>query len=113
MVIHKLISTCDCGNEECPGKDGALVNITLTAANEEDIKFLTEFIEEIEGVADRVEEIKIRAEMLSLMRGALEDCYRIPRIAEGFVERILGEPAKAEEEDPFKDLSELELKEIG
>ena len=114
MIIHKLLATCPCNNETCIGHgDVSVVNITLSANDEEDIDLLTELLGRIEAGADRVKAATIRVESLQLMRAALEDVYKIPEFAKITLEAIgLSDPPK-EEEDPFKDLDELELKEIG
>lgn len=114
MVIHKLLATCNCDSEKCIGHgEGAIVNITLSASDETDIEFLTKLVEEIEACADRVKVVTIQAQNLPLMRSALEDVYKLPEFAMRTLEAMgLSDPPK-EEENPFKDLDELELKEIG
>ena len=114
MVIHKLMATCSCDREVCIGHgDGSVVNITLSANSERDIAFLGRFITEFESCFDRVEKVTIRIEDLQLMRDALEDVYRLPEFAQRTLEAIGLTDTPKEEENPFKDLEDLELKEIG
>lgn len=113
MVIHKLIATCDCNNENCIGHgDGAIVNITLSASDEMDIEFLTKLLGTIEACAIRVGNTVIKAEHLPLIRAAIEDVYKIPEISQKIVEDIFGGEA-ASQAEPFDNLDELELKEVG
>jgi hypothetical protein len=115
MVIHKLIATCDCGNEKCIGREGALATVTISANSEAEIELITKLLEVIEFKAERVKRVVIQADQLPNMRAAIEDVYRIPEIAEGLGEALgLGDliGSKKEVEDPFKDIGELELKEI-
>lgn len=108
MIIHKLRATCDCEDKKCPaGKDGAVVNINLTAEDERDVEFIMNLLSKIETCASRVEQTMINGDEIPIMQSTIFSAYRIPQIARQ-LSQLIGLLKKEEEENPFDTLEDFD-----